>query len=219
MFSLSGYAYAGMPPHIIKLTELSSSRLSVISFFLLVIFVGAIVVKILWNNVAVEITPLPKLTYWKSLGLIFLWGFVFNLILTMISGARELMTPGAWELNGVTYKLKNSKSTKEKSEDDRKKHLEYLRKALWHYANEHDGQLPTSDYLSNIPDYLWETVHDSKMRYIYRYQKSLDQDQKAILVYEPAIFGYKSYVLFSNGQIDCWSISKIEDTLKETAYE
>jgi len=25
----------------------------------------------------------------------------------MISGARELMTPGAWEHNGVTYRLKS----------------------------------------------------------------------------------------------------------------
>jgi hypothetical protein len=37
-----------------------------------------------------------------------LWGLLFLLILTMISGARELMTPGAWEKHGSTYELKDA---------------------------------------------------------------------------------------------------------------
>ena len=32
-----------------------------------------------------------------------------EIVLTMISGARELMTPGAWERNGVTYRLSESR--------------------------------------------------------------------------------------------------------------
>ncbi|MEX2173364.1 MAG: hypothetical protein WD872_03320 [Pirellulaceae bacterium] len=35
-----------------------------------------------------------------------LWGLLFVIVLTMISGARELMTPGAWEKQGLTYKLR-----------------------------------------------------------------------------------------------------------------
>ena len=35
-----------------------------------------------------------------------LWGLLFMLVLTMISGARELLTPGAWEKKGATYQLK-----------------------------------------------------------------------------------------------------------------
>jgi hypothetical protein len=38
-----------------------------------------------------------------------LWGLLFLLILTMISGARELMTPGAWEKHGSTYRLKDER--------------------------------------------------------------------------------------------------------------
>ncbi len=34
-----------------------------------------------------------------------IWGLLFVLVLTMISGARELMTPGAWEKEGFTYVL------------------------------------------------------------------------------------------------------------------
>jgi len=30
-------------------------------------------------------------------------------VLTMISGARELMTPGAWEKDGAIYRLKGAK--------------------------------------------------------------------------------------------------------------
>ena len=29
-----------------------------------------------------------------------------HVVLAMISGARELMTPGAWEKHGATYRLK-----------------------------------------------------------------------------------------------------------------
>ncbi len=32
-------------------------------------------------------------------------GLFFNIVPLMISGARGLMTPGAWVKNGVTYQL------------------------------------------------------------------------------------------------------------------
>ena len=35
------------------------------------------------------------------------WGSLFVLVLTMISGARELMTPGAWKKDGITYVLED----------------------------------------------------------------------------------------------------------------
>ena len=43
----------------------------------------------------------------RAIGLVALWGLLFLLVLTMISGARELMTPGAWKKEGFTYKLKD----------------------------------------------------------------------------------------------------------------
>lgn len=39
------------------------------------------------------------------MGLVVLWGLLFIVVLAMISGARELMTPGAWEKQGATYRL------------------------------------------------------------------------------------------------------------------
>ena len=55
-----------------------------------------------------DFTRLPRLTYGKSIAIVALWGLLFILVLTMISGARELMTPGAWEQHGATFRLKNT---------------------------------------------------------------------------------------------------------------
>jgi hypothetical protein len=46
-------------------------------------------------------------SFGRAVAGVFLWGLLFIIVLTMISGARELMTPGAWEKQGVTYRLTN----------------------------------------------------------------------------------------------------------------
>ena len=101
----SSPALAGMPMG--GLSDVSSMRLSSISFFLVAFLVLTILVKVAWNFLAKDFEKLPRLTFGKALGLVFLWGLLFNLVLVMISGARELMTPGAWEKNGATYQLKD----------------------------------------------------------------------------------------------------------------
>lgn len=40
---------------------------------------------------------LPPLTYGRALSIIVLWGGLFVIVLAMISGARELMTPAPWD--------------------------------------------------------------------------------------------------------------------------
>jgi hypothetical protein len=54
-----------------------------------------------------DFVRLPVLTFGRALALVTLLGFLFVLVLTMISGARELMTPGAWVKDGLKYKLKS----------------------------------------------------------------------------------------------------------------
>jgi hypothetical protein len=49
----------------------------------------------------------PWISYPKALGVVVLWGLLFSVVLAMISGARELMTPGAWEQQGATYRLRD----------------------------------------------------------------------------------------------------------------
>ncbi|HXX93053.1 MAG TPA: hypothetical protein VEN81_05435 [Planctomycetota bacterium] len=96
-------AHAGMPN--ITLTDIARARLDTISFFLVAFLVCAFLVKLLWNYLAKDFPRMPRMTYRKALAATFLWGLVFLLVLTMISGARELLTPGAWKKDGVTYRL------------------------------------------------------------------------------------------------------------------
>jgi len=102
---LGSTAHAGMPSW--GLSDLAKARIDAISFFLVVFLLLAFLVKLLWNYLAKDFQKLPKMTYPRALAAVALWGLVFLLVLTMISGARELMTPGAWEKHGSTYKLKD----------------------------------------------------------------------------------------------------------------
>ena len=96
-------ALAGMPA--VTLTDAAAVRLDAVSFFLLAFLLCAWAVKGLWNAAAQDFAALPRLTYRRAVGATALWGLLFLLVLTMISGARELLTPGAWEKDGLTYTL------------------------------------------------------------------------------------------------------------------
>jgi hypothetical protein len=99
-------ALAGMPDP--ELTEIARLRFQTLSFFLMILLASAGLIQLIWNFALRPTLPrLPRLGYWRALGLVVLWGLLFIIVLTMISGARELMTPGAWEHNGATYRLKD----------------------------------------------------------------------------------------------------------------
>jgi hypothetical protein len=97
-------ARAGMPSPP-TLTDIARLRVEAISFFVFIILACAGLVQLLWNMMRASFPRLPRLSYPKALGLIALWGLLFIVVLAMISGARELMTPGAWEKQGATYRL------------------------------------------------------------------------------------------------------------------
>ena len=98
-----GVARAGMPT--VSLSDVAQLRLETISFFLIGFLASSGVVWRIWNSARADFPRLPHLSYWRATGLVTLWGLLFLLVLTMISGARELMTPGAWRKQGLTYKL------------------------------------------------------------------------------------------------------------------
>ena len=105
-FAFGQIAFAGMPS--VQFTDIAAFRLQAASFFAIGILFSAVVVRWGWNALAVDFPRLPRLTYGKACGVVFLWGLLFIIVLTMISGARELMTPGAWEKQGSTYKVRES---------------------------------------------------------------------------------------------------------------
>jgi len=98
-------AYAGMPvPY--TLNDVARLRIETISFFLLVLLLSSGAIQILWNSLRKSFTRLPRLSFPKAVALMCLWGLLFLIVLAMIAGGRELMTPGAWEKQGATYRLK-----------------------------------------------------------------------------------------------------------------
>lgn len=118
---LASAAQAGMPaplpsdwtqdstpswaPHDSARSSMVGPYLQGISFFVVGLLLCAWAVKGLWYVLRRDLTWLPALSYGRSLSLVILWGLLFVVVLTMISGARELMTPGAWQKKGWTYEL------------------------------------------------------------------------------------------------------------------
>jgi hypothetical protein len=195
-------ASAGMP--MVTLSEIASMRLEAISFFLIVFLMSSGLVWKIWNSARNDFPRLPHLSYWRATGLVALWGLLFLLVLTMISGARELMTPGAWHKQGLTYKLVDddqaAKAIANQHELERRRSLDRLRAALWTYARHHAGKFPANDSPPEIPDEAWVVPDPSGMRYLYTSGLVADEG-KAPLAYEPGIFGKDRFVLLSSGAI------------------
>ena len=202
--------FAGMPS--VRLGYMTSLRIEAISFFLFIFFISTWIFKYLWNGVFVEMANLPKITYMRALGIMILWGMLFNLVLTMISGARELMTPGAWEPKGITYKLKNSDSNKA-SVEDRLTHIQQLSTTLVDYANKHNNMFPLNNFDSDIPQQLWK-LPQSEARYKYISGIYFDKTKKLILLYEPEFVGKKRYVMFGSGEVALLSTSEIKKSFQ-----
>ena len=87
-------------------TDIAHARIEVLSFFLAGYIVLAVVYRLLWNSLARDFPKLPRLSYRGALGMLAVCGLFIYVVLTMISGARELLTPGAWARSGVLYKIR-----------------------------------------------------------------------------------------------------------------
>lgn len=192
LVSLTSPLVAGMP--IVLVSDLWQMRLQSISFFLLVLLLCALGVKLLWNYLGRDFTALPRLTYLRSLSLVILLGLLFMVVLTMISGARELMTPGAWTKQGTTYAL----SSPALSEAVRQERLTRLRDALFQYADQHGTKLPPHDLAPEIPDGVWWLDEAKTQRYLY-IAGGVRGDDKRVIAYEPLQSGGKRLVLMGDG--------------------
>lgn len=205
-------ALAGMPSFL--LTEVASQRFQAISFFLLVFLLVTLAVRALWNRLRLDVPRLPPLGFGAALALVFLWGLGFQLVLSMIAGGRELMTPGAWEKKGVTYELKETElpSEKELLSQARRQRLEGLRVALWAYAAGHGRAFPPSDLAPGVPEERWRVLGGSGMHFIYVSGQQSDAPS-APLAYEPGLFGRERWVLFTDGDIRRMPVEAIHTAL------
>ena len=218
--SITGSARAGMPAPLptdvdkfLMLNDTARERLQAISFFLFAFLMAALVLRLVWNGLRRDIPSLPRLSYSKALAAIFLWGLLFVIVLTMISGARELMTPGAWTKQGFTYKLADEpKSLDVGSEAIRRQHLEKLRTVLWQFAATHRGNFPSESEITAISSDLWLAPGLEGMRLHYVSGRSANHLLE-ILVYEPEIEADRRLVLQSNGDILLMSSAEIRAAL------
>lgn len=191
------------PERVTRLGDSPIARLQAISFFLLVFLLSAATFRAVWNYLQRDFPTLPRLSYGRAVAGVFLWGVLFVLVLTMISGARELMTPGAWRKQGATYKLADGPAPPVQTESDlttRRLHLERLRTALWQFAATHAGRFPTPDEMGAIPGELWEVPQAAGLRFLYVAGRSAGY-LPDVLVYEPELDSDRRLVLRVNGDI------------------
>jgi hypothetical protein len=209
-------ALAGMP--ILELNDIAEMRLQSISFFIVVFLLSSLSIKLLWNWLRRDFPRLPRLTYPKALALVALWGFLFVLVLTMISGARELMTPGAWVKDGYTYRLKEDPEAAAELASRRWSRMAELKVALWAYAAAHEGQLPPDDRVEEIPPRTWESADVSRMPYLY-FGRQRAGEGEAIIAVEPGVMAPPRLVLRSDGRIVQMTEEQLAAVLPRTAGE
>jgi hypothetical protein len=201
MFSSLGLVLAGMPMPLVRVSEAARPRLDVISFFLVGLLLSAAVVMVVWNGLRRDFPRLPHLSYARACGVVLLWGLLFVIVLTMISGARELMTPGAWEKQGMTYKLRDEKAAAAQVEEwtARRTLIGKLQSALLEHARQHEGHYPASlDELSPEAS-AYEVPNRAGARYILVADRTLEGPALP-LAYEPEVYAGKHFVVFTKGR-------------------
>ncbi len=225
-FALGSAAQAGMPSftvadfrNVVSDPASNPRRLEALSFFFVLFLVSGFGVQRIWNSLRHEFPLLPRISYGKSLGVVTLWGLLFTLILTMISGARELMTPGAWEKKGAIHRLAGDPSlVAEEQISARYQALLQLAKRLFLYAEEHNKSFPPPPATNEIPDRLWQMPGTSGERYVYMGGTEMGEDyvnEPQPVAYESDAYGPDRLVIMSDGDILWMPISKITSLLKK----
>jgi hypothetical protein len=186
-------ARAGMPSPQLIVTELGKRRLEEVSFFLFGFLLVTEFCRRLWNGLAKEIRSLPTLGYRNALCIMFLWGLALTVVLSLVSGARELMTPAAWEPNGITHRLAASHSNAA-SEELAKRRLKFesLKTELWKYAANHDSRFPSdvtqlpaeiavADPISGLPYFLQPDLTTSSPATVLAREPDIYRDRLLLL--------------------------------------
>ncbi|HEX6986272.1 MAG TPA: hypothetical protein VF170_12900 [Planctomycetaceae bacterium] len=213
---MPGLIPGGMPT--VTLSDAAALRLETISFFLVAFLLAAWGVKGLWNLLRRDWPALPRLSYPAALGMTGLWGLLFVLVLTMIAGTRELLTPGAWEKRGVTYRLKKGEErvppVSDATAEDRERRLRDLGRALLAFAATHEGRFPHRDETDEIDDALWRLPNRPASNYRYVPGATADgKGGKQVVAYEPMLFDSGQLVLLSDGTVEAMTPEALAEAL------
>ncbi len=202
--ALAGQASAGMT--VVTLTDIARARLDALSLFLFTYLVISWLIKIIWNQLAKSFTSLPRLKYLQALGVVFITGLMFYVVLTMISGARELLTPGVWEKQGTGYRLRQGEILP-LSKDERLYALQKLQQAIWKYAEAHGGNAPNGPLVEGIDRELWHFHGGGIYCMMPGVKPGVGRD---VLIYEPSAAGGRRFIILADGSIE----DRSEGTLK-----
>lgn len=189
------------------LNDVVRLRLEDVSFFAFLLLLCSLGVKLVWNYVAKEMPALPRISFLRSLCLTGVLSLMMLLVLSMISGARELLTPGVWRRQGSAYRL-NDPST----EALRRQSMEFLRSALRNYSEQHGGKFPPHDFVPEIPEKIWQSPDNAGTRYIYVAGLTKDSGTNVVAC-EPPSLGDTRYVLCANGEVKKLSSSELRRAL------
>ncbi|MHB9005009.1 MAG: hypothetical protein ACYC6C_13305 [Coriobacteriia bacterium] len=215
--ALPRVAWAGMPS--VTLSDWATTRVETISFFVVAFLVSAAGARWLWNGLARNFERMPRLGYGSALAAVGLVGTLLVVVLTMIAGARELLTPGAWQKQGVLYRVGAAQPDAAAPADPerlaaRKKQLESLRAELWKYAEQHDWRFPERIDSGEVPTALREMPGSAGLRYLY-VPGLRAEDSPRVLVFEPEVYGTERLVLRANGEIASVSSAELGRLLPE----
>jgi hypothetical protein len=200
---------AGMTSY--GIDSIAGFRLQALSFFLMLLLFLSWGLKRLWNGLRGAFPSWPILTFRWAFSLLLLFGLLIHMVLTMIAGARELMTPGAWQKDGSRYRLRAIPGHDDVSRSQRLARLEEMKDRIWKYTLEHQGDVPDGPFGGEIPWQEWQAL--SGGFYCFLATKSIGGGRE-ILLYEPAEAGTKRFVLLRDGSIEEWSESKINQALE-----
>ena len=203
---------AGMPSF--TLTDVAGMRIETISFFLLTVLVCSWLLRASWNVLARDLSLLPTIRFKHALAIFTVSGLFLYVVLTMVSGARELMTPGAWEKDGATYRLNGQsgiagelppRSTRELA-------LQILASHLESYSEKNDGQLPPRSFSAGIPKRVWIAADGLGVPFEYFSGGTLGENhQDRVIACEPSSVGPQRLVLFGDGRVDSLNWQTIQE--------
>lgn len=217
---------AGMPTVRVTLSEFGETRLEIISLFAVAVLASAFVVQGVWNGLKVEFPKLPYLTYRKALAVVFLWGLLFVIVLTMISGARELMTPGAWIQKGNTYELASTLPAKTASDSsaanhtaERRDRIALLGGMLIELRNFHSGLPLERSKVSPHDERTWFVPQAYGLEYVY-IPELTHNPAPPILLAEPEFFDNGRFIVWAGGKVELLPTGKpLPLTTDETPEE
>ena len=140
--------------------------------------------------------------------MVVLLGLCLGVVLTMIAGARELLTPGAWQQQGLLYKLRRLAARA--GQAGRSESCWPGVGSIWRICKRRCGAMPTSTRAGSpratlspeIEPALWELPGVAEMRYLYVPGLKIGQPLR-VLAFEPDVYGGDRLVLRTDGKIVC----------------